>query len=662
MPLTNFSKINLKEWICPTLLLLLCIIIVSTIVTKIKQNKVEKIIEGLRNQPTVSTKNISIEKIKLLLPSLKTYLLSKYPTRESLTSDYDGLISNKWEDLSGNNNDFLWNKTPKLIKDKGFVTKNFKLEGPLNSFIELEKKGEMTIVLRTTITNKKEIDSEVTEPVNIGEVIANANLSNGGDTNLMSLNIPSDIKEDFNNLKELLSSKNQNQEILKDILVNSSQIKNILNKHPNKAKKIPRSSPTIILYGKDNKALEIKIPDGNNNLEVDVNGVPTKNIHKMTTLDDAYYTIIYKTIEKGGRLTAYVNTTKVIDEDTGEIILDNNRKVIFNPNENIDIGLKELAILNRELDHKEIGYFLRSDIVLRSIIDNKHLDNKHLDNKHQDNKHLDNKHQDNKHPDNKHPDNKHPDNKHSDRRHSNKKHPDNKHSDRRHSNKKHPDRRHSDKHEKYVYDKYQTDDTYVNLEGETCEEDCTVKCTKNKCIKECANRHKRACPKVHRDSDGNYIVRGSSYGNDRRVAREIYRINYPNCRNIPKILDDWYNKEIILDNTCPFIVDSQFNPCKFYACDNVNWNEPTPKKAGMNQRCRRRTDAYCEEHAYLDPFCYCWRSENYDLPECVEFRSKFNNPRDRGCSAADFPIEENPDFDKYIRKDRIPCWGCGDLN
>ena len=143
---------------------------------------------------------------------------------------------------------------------------------------------------------------------------------------------------------------------------------------------------------------------------------------------------------------------------------------------------------------------------------------------------------------------------------------------------------------------------------------------------------------------------------------EIYRINYPNCRQIPSELDDWYNKEIILEETCPFVVDSQFNPCKFYACENVNWEAPNPKKAGMNHKCRKRVDAYCEEHAYLDPFCYCWRSEYYDLPECVKFRSKFNNPRDRGCSAADFPIEENPDFNKYIRKDRIPCWGCTNLN
>ena len=183
-----------------------------------------------------------------------------------------------------------------------------------------------------------------------------------------------------------------------------------------------------------------------------------------------------------------------------------------------------------------------------------------------------------------------------------------------------------------------------------------IKCTTSKCIKECVNKRKNSCPKVNKDESGNYIVKGSNYGNNRRVAREIYRINYPNCRNIPEILDDWYNKEVVLEETCPFIVNSQFNPCKYHECDNVNWEGSNSKTAGMNKKCRKRVNAYCEEHPYLDPFCKCWRSESYDLPKCREFRAQFDNPRDRGCTAAEFDISENPQFDKYIRKDRIPCF------
>ena len=592
MPQVKIPKINFKNWVYPGLLLLLSVIIISCIVTKTQQDKTEKVIERLSNPPTVSTKNISTEKIKLLLPSLRTYLLSNYPTRKSITSNDNGSVSNRWEDLSGNKNDFFWDREPKLSKHKGFRTKNFILEGPVNSFIGLNNTNEMTIVIRAATIQKQQVNTEVSTPTDIGEVIANANLSNKGKTDLMSINVPATIKENFNNLKTQLTSENQNQDTLKDILVNAGQIKTVLDTQPNKGKKTIRNPVSLVLYSKDGNALEVRLPNGVGNLEVDVNGLPTTNIQKMSSLEDAYYTIIYKNSNNGGRITAYVNTTMVIDQDVSKISLDNDKKVILNPTGTLDVGLEEIAFLNRALNEKEVGYFLRSDIVLRTILDNTS--------------------------------------------------------------------------EEYISDntseEYISDDTYVNPKGETCEEDCTIRCTKNKCVKECANRNKKSCPKVYKDSNGNYIVRGVSYGNDRRVAREIYRINYPNCRNIPEVLDDWYNKEIILEETCPFVVDSQFNPCKFYACENVTWDSKTPKQAGMNQRCRRRVDAYCEEHAYLDPFCYCWRSENYDLPQCVKFRSKFNNPRDRGCSAADFSIEENPDFDKYIRKDRIPCWGCSDLN
>lgn len=582
MPRFKMPKINFNNWIFPSLLLLLSVIIISCIVTKTQQDKTEKVIEGLSNPPTVSTKNISTEKVKLLLPTLRTYLLSKYPTRKSVTSDNNGTFSNRWEDLSGNKNDFFWDKNPKLIENKGFRTKNLILEGPVNSFIGLKNTNEMTIILRVATLQKKEVETEVSTPTDIGEIIANANLSNKGKTDSMSINVPATIKENFNDLKTKLSSENQNQDTLKDILINAGQIKTVLDTQPNKGKKTLRSPIAFVLYGKDGNTLEIRLPNGVSNLEVDVNGVPTKNIQKMSSLDDAYYIIVYKKLDNGGKITAYVNTTMVIDENVSNISLDDDKKVIFNPTGTLDVGLEEIAFLNRALNEKEVGYFLRSDIVLRSILD--------------------------------------------------------------------------DTSQKYI-----SDDTYINFEGEKCHEDCTIKCTKNKCVKKCTNLHKKACPKVVKDTNGNYIVRGVSYGNDRRVAREIYRINFPNCRNIPEVLDDWYNKEIILEKTCPFVVDSQFNPCKFYACENVSWDSSTPKQAGMNQKCRKRVDAYCEEHAYLDPFCYCWRSENYDLPQCVKFRSKFNNPRDRGCSAADFPIEENPDFNKYIRKDRIPCWGCSNI-
>ena len=49
-------KVNFNKWIFPTLILVIFTTIVSCIVTKSQQNKTKKIIEGLSNPPTVSTK------------------------------------------------------------------------------------------------------------------------------------------------------------------------------------------------------------------------------------------------------------------------------------------------------------------------------------------------------------------------------------------------------------------------------------------------------------------------------------------------------------------------------------------------------------------------------------------------------------------------------
>ena len=124
-------------------------------------------------------------------------------------------------------------------------------------------------------------------------------------------------------------------------------------------------------------------------------------------------------------------------------------------------------------------------------------------------------------------------------------------------------------------------------------------------------------------------------------------------------MDEWYNqKKVVLEPTCPFIINNQYNPCKQTECDNVDWTAPNPNSAGMNKKCRRKVDSYCEEYAYLDPMCACWRNEFRDTPQCREYISQYNNSSERGCKADDFPIEMNKDFDKYIKKDRIPCWGC----
>ena len=188
-------------------------------------------------------------------------------------------------------------------------------------------------------------------------------------------------------------------------------------------------------------------------------------------------------------------------------------------------------------------------------------------------------------------------------------------------------------------------------------EKCTTRCTKTSCVDECVNSKKKQCPTIYTGSDGNYLIDNVNYGNVRSIAKQIYKINYPLCNTIPDELEDYYNREVKTLQESPFIVQSELHPMKYNECENTQWGEDVDYDK-INNKCKNRIDSYCYENSELDPFCSCWKSSNSELPECRKYRSTFNNPRNRGCASADFSIEEHPDFNKYIRKDKIPCWGC----
>ena len=100
-----------KKWILPSVILLICILLMSYFVTasiniKINSQK-EFFLEHLQNPNTKD--NLSTEKVDLLLKNIKTYLLSKYPSNESLVSDNKN-ISEKWEDLTENKNNLSWKR------------------------------------------------------------------------------------------------------------------------------------------------------------------------------------------------------------------------------------------------------------------------------------------------------------------------------------------------------------------------------------------------------------------------------------------------------------------------------------------------------------------------------------------------------------------------
>jgi len=129
------------------------------------------------------------------------------------------------------------------------------------------------------------------------------------------------------------------------------------------------------------------------------------------------------------------------------------------------------------------------------------------------------------------------------------------------------------------------------------------------------------CPKVFK-KDNNYIVRNKDYGKQKQIANKIYSINYPDC-NLPEILDLGYDKNKNLSEDCPFLINSELNPCNNLECENVNWDLKNPT---INARCRRNIDAYAEKFYRLDPKCECWKPEKRGLPVCKKFIDSFKNP------------------------------------
>ena len=184
----------------------------------------------------------------------------------------------------------------------------------------------------------------------------------------------------------------------------------------------------------------------------------------------------------------------------------------------------------------------------------------------------------------------------------------------------------------------------------------------------CNNNYKPSikCPEVYK-KDGNYIVYvqpnsmyskrynysgEKSYGSNREKARITYNLNFPDCP-IPHELQPRGGTNI---EKCPFIID-ELNPCYTSQCAEVNWSVPNYRELNINNNCKKAVSNYCHINHHIDDKCICWSPKYRDTKECIEYRRFFEDPNDY-CSVKSFKIEEHPDFNQYIKKDNIPCWGC----
>jgi hypothetical protein len=175
------------------------------------------------------------------------------------------------------------------------------------------------------------------------------------------------------------------------------------------------------------------------------------------------------------------------------------------------------------------------------------------------------------------------------------------------------------------------------------------------------------CPKVykkdnkfmvHIDPNSEYSKKLSysgekSYGENIQKARYLYNLNFPKCPTPNEFLVEENKKHI---NTCPFVVH-EANPCYTNTCAGVNWNVKDYKDLNVNNKCKKVISTYCQINYDLDENCKCWDPKYKEDQNCIDYRRHFENPNDY-CLPSQFKIEEHPEFNKYIKKDSIPCWGC----
>lgn len=246
-------------------------------------------------------------------------------------------------------------------------------------------------------------------------------------------------------------------------------------------------------------------------------------------------------------------------------------------------------------------------------------------------------------------------------------------------------------------------DTFSNINNnnnglsENCIKDCSNLCNQfmgnsnkyNDCVSNCKNvllscqnycsvnpndvsyctpiNKDNTCPKVYK-KEGKFMVYlhpeseyakslnysgEKSYGTNLEKAKNTYNLNFPKCP-IPDELLPGEGKNYY--EFCPYIIN-ELNPCYTSACAGVNWNDGNYKNLNLSKNCKKSISNYCQINYNLDESCKCWSSENNDDAICSEFRRYFEDPNDY-CLPGQFRIEEHPDFDKYIKKDNIPCWGC----
>jgi len=155
------------------------------------------------------------------------------------------------------------------------------------------------------------------------------------------------------------------------------------------------------------------------------------------------------------------------------------------------------------------------------------------------------------------------------------------------------------------------------------------------------------------DKKNRYLTK--NYGQDKKTAKEAYLKNYGSDCSLPDELQT--NVKVNKDHSAsPFMIDN--NPNTSPNCYGVKWDMKTPQNMGaISDKCRREVVTHCENNNKHDNACSDWHPDNYDSDKAQTNRRYFQ-PADPRCKVGNHEIEDHPDYNKYIRRDKVPCWNC----
>jgi hypothetical protein len=90
-------------------------------------------------------------------------------------------------------------------------------------------------------------------------------------------------------------------------------------------------------------------------------------------------------------------------------------------------------------------------------------------------------------------------------------------------------------------------------------------------------------------------------------------------------------------------------------CADINWKD-SKSFSTINSKCKKSVNDYCKNN-YNDQYCNLLRNNKLKKAsslKIVENNKKKSEFTDKECSNCDSKV----DLSKYIRKDKVPCWGC----